>query len=366
MITVLTSPNFLFRVEADPAEDDEDGIRALNDHEIATRLSYFLWSSMPDDELFDLAEKGSLSRPEVLDSQIRRMLGDPKADALVKNFAGQWLQLRDLKTLAPDAERFPSFDEELRSAMQQETEMLFQAVVSEDRSILDFLNADFTFVNDRLARHYGMQGVTGSGFQRTPTAENRRGVLTQASILLLTSNPTRTSPVKRGKWILENILGDPPPPPPPMVEELKEGDELLGTLRERMEQHREDESCAVCHRQMDTLGFGLENFGTIGAWRVTDGGSDIDPAGVLPGGLEFRGPQELMQVLADKKKDNFARCLAEKMLTYALGRGLQSTDRCAVDAIIKQLREQDYRFGALMRAIVHSDPFLFREAKRGD
>jgi hypothetical protein len=238
--------------------------------------------------------------------------------------------------------------------------------VQDDRSILDFLNADFTFVNERLARHYGMAGVDGSEFRRVSTPDQRRGVLTQASILVLTSNPTRTSPVKRGKWILENMLGDPPPPPPPSVEELNEDGELLGTLRERMEQHREVESCAVCHRQMDTLGFGLENFDAIGAWREHDGGSAIDPSGVLPGGVSFRGPAELMAILADQNAGNFSRCLTEKMLTYALGRGLQSSDRCAVDRILGQLRAAQYRFSGLVLAIVTSDPFLMREAKRGD
>jgi hypothetical protein len=239
-------------------------------------------------------------------------------------------------------------------------------VVRENRSILDFLNADFTFVNERLARHYGMDGVTGGEFRRVASSEQRPGMLTQASILVLTSNPTRTSPVKRGKWILENILGDPPPPPPPMVEELNEDNELLGTLREKMEQHRENESCAVCHRQMDTLGFGLENFDAIGAWRDRDGRAEIDASGSLPGGRDFRGPKELMSILAKQKSANFSRCLSEKLLTYALGRGLQSSDRCAVDKIIERLKAGEYRFGSLVQAIVHSDPFLYRAATRGE
>jgi hypothetical protein len=211
-----------------------------------------------------------------------------------------------------------------------------------------------------------MDGIVGDEFRRVPVMDQRRGMLTQASILVLTSNPTRTSPVKRGKWILDNILGDPPPPPPAAVEELNEDNELLGTLREKMEQHREKETCAVCHRQMDALGFGLENFDAIGAWRTRDGRADIDPSGVLPGGLEFRGPKELMKILADKKSGNFARCVTEKLLTYALGRGLQSSDRCAVDAILEQLQADEYRFGTLARAIVHSDPFIYREVPRGE
>jgi hypothetical protein len=250
--------------------------------------------------------------------------------------------------------------------MQRETETFFETIIREDRSVLEFLNADFTFLNERLARHYGIDGVSGEELQRVTLTGQRRGVLTQGSILLITSNPTRTSPVKRGKWILDNILGDPPPPPPPGVEELQEDGELLGSLRERMEQHRAKETCAVCHRDMDTLGFGLENFDAVGAWRERDGQAEINAAGTLPGGVEFRGPQELMQILAEKKSDDFCRCLTEKMLTYALGRGLQPSDRCAVDAILAELRENDYRFSALVNGIVHSDPFLMRELPTGD
>ena len=235
----------------------------------------------------------------------------------------------------------------------------------ENRSILEFLTGDFTFVNERLARHYGIDGVQGSELQRVAATGDRRGILTHGSILLLTSNPTRTSPVKRGKWILDNILGDPPPPPPPNVEELPEDGELLGTLRERMEQHREKESCAVCHRQMDALGFGLENFDAIGAWRTKDGQAAIDPSGSLPGGQDFRGPKELMEILAEQRKSNFVRCLTEKLLIYGLGRGLNLNDRCSVDTIIRQLSENDYRFESLIRAIVTSDPFSMRELIRG-
>lgn len=365
-VAALTSPHFLFRVELDPPADDPDGIRQLNDYEIATRLSYFLWSTMPDGELFDLARKNELHRPDVLDSQVQRMLGDGKSQALVKNFAGQWLQLRDLKHMTPDPERFPDFDEELRLAMQNETERFFESIVHEDRSILDFLNADYSFVNERLARHYGLPDVQGKEFRRVTLSEQRRGVLTHGSILLLTSNPTRTSPVKRGKWILENILADPPPPPPGAVPELDENAELLGSLRERMEQHRANEACAVCHRQMDTLGFGLENFDAIGAWRERDGTAEIDASGSLPGDKKFRGPKELMTILADQKGPDFARCLTEKLLTYALGRGLHYYDRCAVDDILKQIGQNNYRFVVLVQAIAKSEPFLLREVKRGE
>ncbi|MGE0378276.1 MAG: DUF1588 domain-containing protein, partial [Planctomycetaceae bacterium] len=246
----------------------------------------------------------------------------------------------------------------------RETELMFDSVMREDRSVLDLLAADDTFVNERLARHYGMTGVTGEEFQRVDLPEQRRGILTHAGILLLTSNPTRTSPVKRGKWILDNILGEPPPPPPAGVEELEESAQALGTLRERMEEHRRSESCAICHRRMDPLGFGLENFDAVGAWREFDGRSKIDPSGTLPGDVRFRGPKELIEVLVEQKQDEFVRCVTKKLLTYALGRGLSSQDRCAVDRIGQQLADADFRFRALVGAIVTSDPFVLREAKK--
>lgn len=359
---VLVSPHFLFRVEADPEADDPDGIRDLNDYELACRLSYFLWSSMPDETLFTLAQAGKLREPGVIREQVQRMLHDDKAVALVKNFAGQWLQLRDVAKLTPDPQLFPNFDEALRNAMLRETELFFETVIREDRSLLDFLNADFSFVNERLARHYGLSGPVGDEFQRVTLNDQRRGVLTHASILLLTSNPTRTSPVKRGKWILENFLDDPPPPPLPGVQTLEEQQELLGSLRERMEQHRSDPNCAVCHKRMDALGFGLENFDAIGAWRDADGKFPISPAGSLPGNLSFSGPKELMQVLQEHKQEDFCRCLARKMLTYALGRELNLNDYCTVNAILKRLAEEEYRFSSLVLAIVTSDPFTKRAA----
>ncbi len=359
---VLASPQFLFRVELDPDPEDEDGIRELNDFELATRLSYFLWSSMPDEQLFDLARKGELRNRDVLVAEAKRMLADPKAHALVDNFAGQWLQLRDVALLNPDPDQFTQFDDQLRLAMRRETELFFESVMRDDRSVLDFLNADFTFVNDRLARHYGMQDIKGDEFRRVSLGPQRRGVLTHASILMLTSNPTRTSPVKRGKWILDNFLGESPPPPPPNVPTLEEEGETFGSLRERMQQHRSNESCAVCHRKMDTLGFGLENFDAIGGWRDKDGRFDIDPSGALPGGRQFAGPAELMTILVDEKKTEFCRCLTEKMLTYALGRGLESYDRCTVKEIVQALRENDYRFTTIVTEIVASAPFMLREA----
>ncbi len=363
---VLTSPHFLFRVEADPEPGDPSGVRALDDHELATRLSYFLWSSMPDDELFELARRGELRKDGVLDAQVRRMLADPKAHALVDNFAGQWLQLRDVAKVNPDADLFPDFDAELRDAMERETELFFESVLRDDRSVFDFLDADYTFANERLARHYGIPGVRGSEFRRVSLAGTpRRGVLTQASILTITSNPTRTSPVKRGKWILENILGTPPPPPPPGVEELDTSKEamLKGSLRERMEQHRSKPMCATCHARMDPLGFAFENFDAIGAWRDFDGSFSIDPSGSLPGDVKFQGAAALVDLLKTSRRTQFCRCLAEKMLTYGLGRGLEPYDRCAVDGVVASLEENDHRFSSLVQAVVHSDPFLLRAAK---
>ncbi len=354
---VLASPNFLFRIEEDPLGDEPDAVRALNDYELASRLSYFLWSSMPDETLFALADAGKLQDPAQLREQALRMLKDPKAEALVKNFAGQWLQLRDLARLQPDPEMFPDFDEALRDAMLRETELFVSNMIQQDLSVLDFLTADYAFVNERLARHYGLEGVRGDEFRRVPSPPNRRGVLTQGSILLLTSNPTRTSPVKRGKWILENLLDDPPPPPLPGVQALEDQPELLGSLRERMEQHRADPQCAVCHRRMDVLGFGLENFDPIGAWRDRDGRFEIDPSGQLPGGEAFATASAMMDILKQGNADEFCRCLTKKMLTYALGRELQPFDRCTIDDILKELKNNDYRFSSLVTAIVVSEPF---------
>jgi hypothetical protein len=362
---ILISPHFLFRAEVDdPALDKAE--RPLTSFELASRLSYFLWSSMPDAELFRVAGEGRLNEPDVLAEQTRRMLADPKAAALVDNFAAQWLELRQLERAAPDPERYPSFDPTLRSAMREETRSFLRNIVQQDRSVLELLDSDYTYMNERLARHYGVENVSGEEFRRVNLPDRRRGgILTHASILTLTSNPTRTSPVKRGKWILENILGTPPPPPPPNVPELKEGDlELLGTLRERMQQHRENPSCAVCHRKMDALGFGFENFDGIGAWREQDGRHEIDAAGELPGKITFNGPAELRRILIDSSED-FTRCLSRKMLTYALGRGLESFDRCTVDGIVAQVQASDHRFSSLVLAIVSSEPFQMREA-RGD
>ena len=317
---------------------------------------------MPDDELWRVTVDGSLRSPEVLDKQVRRMLRDPKSQALVDNFAGQWLQLRNLRTVNPDRGTYPNFDEALREAMIRETELFFAAVMRGDLSLLDFLDADFTYVNERLARHYGIPGVKGEQFRRVKLKDRQRGgLVTQASILTVTSNPTRTSPVKRGKWVLEQLLGTPPPPPPPNVPTLQEDQKVLtaATVRLRMEQHRAKASCAVCHSKLDPLGFGLENFDAVGGWRDKDGGAAVDSSGTLPSGESFRGPGELKTILK-AHTHQFTRCLTEKMLTYALGRGLEEHDRCAVDQIVKTLEADRHRFSTLILAIVKSDPFQKR------
>jgi mono/diheme cytochrome c family protein len=362
---LLTAPNFLFHIERSPRAKGSVTTFQITEFELASRLSYFLWSSMPDDELLSLAEKRELREGDVLERQVRRLLRDPRAQALTDNFAGQWLQLRSVKSATPDRKTFPAFDEALRQAMIRETELFFAAVVREDRSVLDFLDADFTYVNERLAKHYGLKGVKGPEFRRVSlTGTPRRGVLTQASILTVTSNPTRTSPVKRGKWILENILNTPPPPPPPDVPELDDdGKELTGSLRQRMEQHRAKPLCASCHQRMDALGFGFENFDGIGAWRERDGKFAVDASGLLPGGESFKGPLELVKVLKARQGE-FRRCLAEKMLTYALGRGLELYDKCTLDDLCSEMQRHQDRFSSLVLAIVKSDAFQMRRGRK--
>jgi hypothetical protein len=365
---ILVSPHFLFRVELDPWRLSAGESRSLNDYEVASRLSYFLWSSMPDDALFQAAKEGSLRGDAALEAQVSRMLKDPKARALVENFAGQWLQLRNLRTSTPDPALFPSFDLALRSSMRQESELFFEAVLKEDRSILDFLDSDYTFVNARLARHYGISGVHG-GFQKVALKDGRRGgVLTQASVLTVTSNPTRTSPVKRGKWVLEQLLGTPPPPPLPDVPKLPDDKEgTTGTtLRQKMESHRRNPSCASCHARMDPIGFGLENYDATGAWRTLDGKFPIDVSGTLPSGQSFRGPDGLKGILVGKR-DDFARCLTRKMFTYGLGRGLEAHDTMYVDRIVAALAKDGYKFSRLIVEIVKSEPFRKRagEAPEG-
>lgn len=322
---------------------------------------------MPDDELLDLAGRGQLRAGKNLDAQVARMLKDPKARALVENFSGQWLQTRNLKLANPDRGRYPRFDEPLRLAMAREVELFTAAVVRDDRPIADFLHAEYTYLNERLARHYGIDGVKGDEFRRVALTDPRRGgVVTMASVLTVTSNPTRTSPVKRGKWILEEILGTPPPAPPPGVADLPDDKKGVdrGTIRAQMEKHRADPNCASCHARMDPLGFGLENFDAVGAWRDKDGPLPIDATASLPGGRSFAGPVELKAVLMARQKA-FARCLTEKMMTYALGRGLEYPDRCVVDQITDRLQAEGGRFSRLVSGIVHSDPFQKRGVEGG-
>ncbi len=363
---VLVSPHFLFRVEIEPKRKDGEVRSPLGAFEMASRLSYFLWSSMPDDALLSAAEDKSILRPEGLEVQVARMLKDPKAAAFVENFAGQWLQLRNLRTVFPDWKRFPEWKENLREAMQRETELFFTEIVREDRSILDFLDADYTYLNGRLADHYGIPNIKGDEFRRVTLPKGRRGgVLTQASILTITSNPTRTSPVKRGKWILDQILGEPPAPPPPDTPELEEGRraERSAPLRQRLEAHRANPSCATCHNRMDPLGFGFENFDPIGRWRDKDGTFAIDASGTLPSGQSFNGPDELKAILVGTKADDFSRCLTEKLLTYAIGRGVEPADDCVVDRIAASMPSHGYRFGHMISEIVKSEPFRERSVR---
>ncbi|HSQ58355.1 MAG TPA: DUF1592 domain-containing protein, partial [Gemmata sp.] len=362
MKAVLVSPHFLYRIEEDPKNKDD--VRTLNDFEFATRLSYFLWSSMPDEELFSVAAKNELRKPAVLEAQVKRMLKDPKAKALSENFAGQWLELRKLASLTPDKGYFPDWDKNLQDAMIREAILYFEYIIQNDRSILEFLDSDYTFVNGRLARHYGIPEIYGLEFQKVTLTDGRRGgVITMGSTLTVTSNPTRTSPVKRGKWILENILGTPPPPPAPDAGELPPTSQLKGTLRQQMEQHRAVTRCAVCHAKLDPLGFGLENFNGIGGWRTQDNKLPIDATGVLPGGEKFDGPAELRKVLISKG-NMFRRCFAEKLMTFGLGRGLEYYDKCSLDEVVASLKANGDAFSSLVLAIVKSDPFQKRKGKR--
>ncbi|HEX3150591.1 MAG TPA: DUF1592 domain-containing protein [Gemmataceae bacterium] len=372
MQAVLVSPKFLFRVELDDRPDSADP-HAIDEFQLASRLSYFLWSTMPDDELMALASKKQLAAN--LEPQVKRMLKDPKAAALVDNFVLQWLQLKRLQTFAPDAKMFPQFDDRMRASMLKETQLFFGELIREDRSILDIIDGRYTYVSRPLAELYGLKNVSFNGGGRRgggefvrvelPADSPRGGILTQASVLTVTSNPTRTSPVKRGKWVLEQVLGTPPPPPPPDVPELKDDAKAIsaGSLRQRMEEHRKNPACANCHTKMDAMGFAFENFNAIGAFRTKDGDFPIDPAGVLPDGKAFKDPAAL-KVLLKEKKDLVSRNLAEKMLTYALGRGLEWYDRRAVDTIVAGTAKGEFKFSALVTEIVRSEPSRMRRGKR--
>jgi hypothetical protein len=360
---ILVNPNFLFRIEREPATPGVANYR-ISQYELASRLSYFLWASMPDAELLRCASQGTLRNPAVLSAQVSRMLKDPKAHALVEDFGGQWLETRALESAKPDARKFGEFDDHLRMLMRQETEMFLDNVMREDRSIIDLLNGKYTFVNERLAKFYGIPGVKGEEFRKVDlTGTPRGGVWTQASVLTVSSYATRTSPVLRGKWILENILNTPPPPPPPNVPTLD--DSKVGqsvSLRQQLEAHRKDAVCSSCHSRMDPLGLGLENFDAIGAWRAKDGQIAIDASGTLPDGRTFTGPDGLRAILTTQK-DMFAECVVDKMLTYALGRGLERYDRRTVREIAKKASVANYKFSSVVSEIVKSLPFEMRQAE---
>jgi mono/diheme cytochrome c family protein len=364
--SILVSPKFIFRFEAQPQAAAINAPYRISDLELASRLSFFLWSSIPDDALIDIAAKNNLHRPEVLQQQVKRMLADPRSQALVENFAGQWLFLRNVEVHQPSPELLFHFDDNLRQAFERETQLFFESVMREDRSVVDLLDANYTFLNERLAKHYGIQGVRGEAFRRVslPPDSPRGGLLGQGSILMATSYPNRTSVVIRGKWILENVFGAPPPPPPPNVPELKDSRDPRKVLpmREQMAAHRANPACAGCHAQMDQLGFALENFDGIGEWRdMYASGAKVDASAQLPDGTKFNGPAELRKVLR-MHSDEFLTTVTEKLLTYALGRGLEATDAPAVRKIKREAASENHRFASLIQGIVTSTPFTMRMA----
>ena len=362
---LLVSPQFLFRVERDPADVAAGGVYRISDLELASRLSFFLWSTIPDDELLAAAEAGALREPGVLGAQVRRMLADPRASALARNFGGQWLFVRNLRAVDPDASAYPEFDDNLREAFQRETELFLEHQIRDDRPLAELLTADHTFLNERLARFYGVRNVYGAHFRRVPMPDPRRaGLLGHASILTVTSYATRTSPVVRGKYLLDNILGAPPPPPPPNVPALEETDAAGAgaSVREQMEQHRRSPVCASCHQRMDPLGFALENFDGIGQWRDTDGGEPIAASGLLPDGTAFTGPADFRAALLERRGE-FVRTVSEKLLTYALGRAVGAPDMPAVRGILREAASDDHRWSSLILGIVESRPFQMRKAQ---
>ena len=362
---LLVSPDFLFRVVSDPPDAAPGTPYRLSDLELASRISFLLWSSIPDDQLLEVAAQGQLRDRGVLEHQVRRMLADPRSAALARNFAGQWLRLRNISGTLPSDVLFPNFGESLRQDFVRETELFFDSILREDRSVTQLLTADYTFLNERLAKHYGLKGVYGSDFRRvTLSDDTRRGLLGQGSILTVTSYPDRTSPVGRGKWVLENVLGTPPPPPPPNVPELEPETELgpVLAMRERMEQHRANPVCASCHRMMDPLGLALENFDAVGRWRGhMPGGTAIDASGTLPDGTPFEGPAELRTLLV-RNPGQLATVVTEKLLTYGLGRGLEYYDAPAVRHITREAAPNDYGLASLVVGVVKSTPFQMRLA----
>ena len=373
---ILASPTFVFRVEEDPptrrlrragGADAPGTIHRVSDVELASRLSFFLWSSIPDEQLLDLAARGQLSQPAVLEREVKRMIADRRSDAFVSNFAGQWLHLRNLKTITPNHDEFPDFDDTLREAFQREAELFFDSIMREDHNVLDLLTADYTFVNERLAKHYGVPYVYGSQFRRvTLTEDARRGLLGKGALLMVTSRADRTAPVLRGKWILENVLGTPPPPPLPNVGPLPaSSQEAPKTLRARMEAHRASPTCAGCHKLMDPLGFALENFDGVGAWRTRESGVPLDASGVLADGTKVDGVVALRHAL-EARSDVFVRTLTEKLMIFAMGRGLQHYDMPVVREIVRKAEKQNNRFSALIMGIVTSTPFQNRVAGDDD
>ncbi|MEO8258004.1 MAG: DUF1592 domain-containing protein, partial [Acidobacteriota bacterium] len=365
---ILASPQFMFRVERDPANSAPGAVYTISDVELASRLSFFLWSSVPDDQLLEVASQGKLHEPVVLEQQVRRMLASPRATTLVSNFAGQWLHLRNVRSVLPNSDEFPDFDDNVRQAFRRETELFFDSIMREDRNVLDLLRADYTFVNERLARHYGIPDVYGSYFRRvTVTDEARKGLLGQGSVLATTSHAERTSPVLRGKWVLDNILGMPPAPPPPDIPQLKENEEgqKPRTMREQMAEHRSVAICASCHKVMDPIGFALENFDAVGAWRTREAGGAIDASGELADGTKVEGVVTLRNALLSRP-DVFVGTMTEKMLTYALGRGLDAHDMPVVRSIVRESAGRDYRFSSLVMGIVRSVPFQMRQAASAD
>jgi mono/diheme cytochrome c family protein len=364
---ILVDPEFLFRIEKDPKDAPPGTAHRVSDLELASRLSFFLWSSIPDGQLLDVAANGKLSDPAVLEQQVKRMLADPRSNALVKNFAGQWLFLRNVEQVWPNPDVFPEFDANLREAFRQESELFFQSMLKDDRSVLDLISADYTFVNERLAKHYGIPNVYGSHFRRVAmTDDARKGLLGQGSILTVTSYATRSAPTIRGRWLLENVLGTPPPPPPADVPslDLKKGDDgKVLTMRQQMELHRANPVCASCHRVMDPLGFALENFDATGAWRTTDdSGAPLDTSGVTPNGFQLKGPKDLRDYLTSNP-EQFTNTVTEKLLTYALGRGVESYDAPAVRQIMRDAKPGNYRWSQLILGIVKSTPFQMRRSR---
>lgn len=366
LTAVLVSPHFLYRIETDPPNSTAP--HAVNDYELASRLSYFLWSSMPDDLLLGIAAEGKLHQPAVLDAQLKRMLADPRAQAFIHNFSGQWLELRNLGQVSPDPKVFPDFDPALRDDMRKEGELFFGNLVRQDQSVLELLDCNYTFLNERLARFYGIDGVNGDQFRRvefTPAESKQRGgVLTMAGVLMVSAMPNRTSPVKRGKFILDQILGTPPPPPPANVPPLQEEGPATKaqSVRERLEAHRANPACAACHAKLDPLGFALENFDAIGRWREKDAGVPIDSTGSLPNGEEIDGSAGLRKVLMTHK-EQFLRALVSKLMTYALGRGTTQADAPMIRQIYRAAERNDCRMSSIISGIVHSDAFLMRRPK---